>query len=46
VIYVYMERFQKALGSPWPRLMRVFGGGRRRAEPAPASVGAAARRPR
>jgi HAE1 family hydrophobic/amphiphilic exporter-1 len=43
VIYIYMERFQKALGSPWPRLRRAFGGGRR--QPAPASVGAAARRP-
>jgi HAE1 family hydrophobic/amphiphilic exporter-1 len=43
VIYIYMERFQKALGSPWPRLRRVFGGPGR--EPAPASVGAAARRP-
>jgi hydrophobic/amphiphilic exporter-1 (mainly G- bacteria), HAE1 family len=45
VIYIYMERFQKALGSPWPRLARLFGGRRRPPEPAPASVGAAARRP-
>ena len=46
VIYVYLERFQKALGSPWPRLARLFGVRRRRGiEPAPASVGAAARRP-
>jgi hydrophobic/amphiphilic exporter-1 (mainly G- bacteria), HAE1 family len=43
VIYIYMERFQKALGSPWPRLRRAFGGPGR--EPAPALVGAAARRP-
>ncbi len=43
VIYIYLERFQKALGSPWPRLRRVFGGAR--PEPAPASVGAAAHRP-
>jgi hydrophobic/amphiphilic exporter-1 (mainly G- bacteria), HAE1 family len=48
VIYIYLERFQKALGSPWPRLARLFGGGRQRrarVEAAPASVGAAARRP-
>jgi HAE1 family hydrophobic/amphiphilic exporter-1 len=46
VIYIYLERFQKALGSPWPRLARVLGvRRRRRIEPAPASVGAAARRP-
>jgi hydrophobic/amphiphilic exporter-1 (mainly G- bacteria), HAE1 family len=44
VIYIYLERFQKALGSPWPRLARRFGVRRRRIEPAPASVGAAARR--
>jgi HAE1 family hydrophobic/amphiphilic exporter-1 len=46
VIYIYLERFQKTLGSPWPRLARLFGvRRRRRIEPAPASVGAAARRP-
>jgi hydrophobic/amphiphilic exporter-1 (mainly G- bacteria), HAE1 family len=45
VIYIYLERFQKALGSPWPRLARLFGvRRRRRIVPAPASVGAAARR--
>ncbi len=43
VIYIYMERFQKALGSPWPRLRRLFGAPAR--EPEPASVGAAAHRP-
>ena len=45
VIYIYMERFQKALGSPWPRLRRLFGAPARQPAPAPASVGAAARRP-
>jgi HAE1 family hydrophobic/amphiphilic exporter-1 len=46
VIYIYLEGLQKALGSPWPRLARLFGvRRRRRIEPAPASVGAAARRP-
>jgi hydrophobic/amphiphilic exporter-1 (mainly G- bacteria), HAE1 family len=43
VIYIYLEGFQKALGSPWPRLARWMSGGRR--EPAPVSVGAAARHP-
>jgi HAE1 family hydrophobic/amphiphilic exporter-1 len=43
VIYIYMERFQKALGSPWPRLRRLFGAPA--PAPAPASVGAAAHRP-
>jgi HAE1 family hydrophobic/amphiphilic exporter-1 len=44
VIYIYMGRFQSALGKPWPRMRRWFGG-TPRVEPAPASVGAAARRP-
>jgi HAE1 family hydrophobic/amphiphilic exporter-1 len=44
VIYIYMERFQKALGSPWPRMARLFGVRRPHRQPAPVSVGAAARR--